>query len=372
VSAKHLYIHVPFCARRCVYCDFSIAVRSRIPVEDYLASLEREWDARHGDSVLTLDTVYLGGGTPSKLGGEGIARLVDLVTRRSTLLPGVEVTLEVNPEDVSADAARAWNAAGVNRVSLGVQSFDDNVLSWMHRTHTSKTALTAVEVLRDNGIDNISIDLIFAAPPTLDRAWQKDVETAVSLELPHLSIYGLTVEPHTPLGRWVARHELVEAPEERFEAEFLAAHAILTQAGLTHYEVSNYGRSDRQSRHNWAYWRRKPYVGLGPSAHEFDGDWRYWNVSGYADWVAKLSSGIDPRGGAEELTTDQVVAEEVYLGLRTTAGLGLLAGESDHLMKWVEAGWATVDGKSTLRVTPAGWMRLDALAADLTLLRSRY
>jgi oxygen-independent coproporphyrinogen-3 oxidase len=371
VKAAHLYVHVPFCARRCVYCDFSIAVRPRVPVDEYLEALEREWKARHDESELELDTLYLGGGTPSKL-GEGIARLLDLVRRNATLRDGAEVTLEVNPEDVSPDAVRAWRLAGVNRVSLGVQSFDDAVLSWMHRTHDAEAARSSVKVLREHGIDNLSVDLIFAAPASLPRSWAKDLETALELQLPHLSIYGLTVEPHTPLGRSVARKVVTEAPEEAFEREYLEADTALTAAGFDHYEVSNYGLPNRHSRHNWAYWRRVPYAGLGPSAHEFDGRRRRWNTEAYAHWMARLSRSEDPLGGAEELGIEQESAEEVYLSLRTSAGLMVSPKEREYADRWMEAGWATVGNDSMLRLSGAGWLRLDSIAADLTLLRSRY
>ena len=208
----HVYIHVPFCARRCVYCDFSIAVRRSVPVEEYVRAVGAELAHRHAAAVLDLDTLYFGGGTPTKLGAEGVARLVGAISEHASIRSSAEVTLEANPEDISADAARAWRAAGVNRVSLGVQSFEDPVLSWMHRTHDSAAAHRAIESLRDAGLTNISIDLIFAAPSAVARTWERDLDTAVALELPHISVYGLTVEERTPLGRRVARHDLSEAP----------------------------------------------------------------------------------------------------------------------------------------------------------------
>ena len=210
VRANHLYVHVPFCARRCVYCDFSIAVRSLVPVDEYLVALGREWSTRHRESEFELETLYFGGGTPSKLGGEGVSRLLDQMRRHVTLREDAEITLEANPEDVSAEAVRAWQRSGINRVSLGVQSFDDAVLAWMHRTHDAKTARQAVEVLREGGMDNLSVDLIFAVPASIDRSWERDLETALEFDLPHLSVYGLTVEPRTPLGRWVARKDVSE------------------------------------------------------------------------------------------------------------------------------------------------------------------
>jgi oxygen-independent coproporphyrinogen III oxidase len=372
VQANHLYVHVPFCARRCVYCDFSIAVRTPVPVREYVDVLDREWSTRHAESDFQLETVYFGGGTPSKLGGDGVARLMDVVHRRTRLAGDAEITLEANPEDVSAEAVCAWRSAGINRVSLGVQSFSDTALAWMHRTHDAKAALKAIEVLREGDIANFSIDLIFALPASVSREWSRDLETAMALDLPHLSVYGLTVEPHTPLGRWVARSDVSEAAEETFEAEYLFAHRSLTVAGYEHYEVSNYGKAGRHSRHNWAYWRRRPYGGLGPAAHEFDGRQRRWNASAYSEWVARVSRSEDPRAGGEELANEQVMAEEVYLSLRTSAGVSIKMVEPDHVARLIDAGWATVGSDSTMRLTGEGWLRLDTIASDLTVLRSRY
>lgn len=355
-----------------MYCDFSIAVRSPIPEREFVEGIEREWRTRLGDSLLEPDTVYFGGGTPSKLGADGVARLLDVVHAHASVRDDPEVTLEANPEDVSARNVRAWRAGGVNRVSLGVQSFDDDALQWMHRTHDSGAARRAVQVLRDTGIENISIDLIFALPAMLSRAWQSDLDAALELGLPHLSVYGLTVESHTPLGRWVARRDVAEATEESFEREYLQAHHALTESGLEHYEVSNYGRPGRHSRHNWAYWQRHPYAGLGPSAHEFDGVRRRWNTAPYADWITRVGRGEDPEAGAEQLTPEQSYAEGLYLGLRTQVGLVLSGQEAAHVARWIESGWATLGPESRFRLTALGWLRLDTLANDLTVLRSRY
>ena len=368
---EHLYIHVPFCARRCAYCDFSIAVRSRVPARAFVDSLRAEWTTRHTASVFALETLYLGGGTPSKLGGEGVERLLDMVLQRATLAAGAEVTLEANPEDVTDAAVRQWRRAGVNRVSLGVQSFDDRALKWMHRTHDAARSRAAVDTARDAGIENVSIDLIFALPASVERDWERDLDAALQLRLPHLSVYGLTVEPRTPLGRWVARHETIEAPEDSFEAAFLRAHGALTASGLEHYEVSNYGAPGMHSRHNWAYWRRQPYAGMGPSAHEFDGATRRWNAGAFAAWETLVSSGQDSVAGSETLDAEQAAAEAVYLNLRTATGVAASGEVLERAARWIEAGWATQVG-GALVLTAAGWLRVDALASDLTMLRSRY
>jgi oxygen-independent coproporphyrinogen III oxidase len=352
-----------------VYCDFAIAVRSRVPVDEYVSALRCELE-RHPEELGPLETLYLGGGTPSRLGSDGIARVMDVVCAHTTITPGAEVTIEANPEDLTPEAVRGWRRAGINRLSLGVQSFDDGALAWMHRTHDAATSRRAVRDAFEAGLTNISVDLIFALPSALNRSWERDIDEALALDLPHLSVYGLTVEPRTPLGRWVARHSVDELPEEDFASEFLQAHRRLTAAGLDHYEVSNYGRPGRHSRHNWAYWQRRPYVGLGPSAHGFDGVARRWNTAAYTHWVDVLAHDGEPAAGLERLTPDDIAAEEVYLGMRTTEGVVLTNPEVGFVQRWIDAGWAELHGPDRLRLTANGWLRLDSLATSLTAIRS--
>jgi oxygen-independent coproporphyrinogen-3 oxidase len=372
----HLYVHVPFCARRCSYCDFAIAVRQRVPTRAFLNAIARELTARELGGV-SLNTVYLGGGTPSKLGADGVPQLLEAIRARFAIASDAEVTIEANPEDVSAATVRTWRDAGVNRVSLGAQSFDDTVLTWMHRTHDAPQISRAAHAVRDGGIGNVSLDLIFALPEALRRDWIRDLETAIALEPQHVSLYGLTIEPATPIGRWTARGEMSEAPDDRWATEFLTAHDLLSRAGYTHYEVSNYAREGSRARHNSAYWTDRPYIGVGPSAHGFDGSVRRWNESAYARWLARVDAGADPVGGFETLTPEQRAAERVYLGLRSDAGLDIGDLEQEALRivhQWVTAGWAQFAGHDsrTLRLTVQGWMRLDALASALTSIRSHY
>ncbi len=375
VGYRHLYLHVPFCARRCSYCDFAIAVRKHVPWRAFADSVDAELRLRGAaQSCDVLTTLYLGGGTPSRLGAEGIERLFATLHQHIRLDAQAEVTLEANPEDVSAAAVAAWRRAGVNRVSLGVQSFNDRVLSWMHRVHDAGAALRAVETLRAGGIDALSLDLIFAAPDMLERDWSDDITRLLALAPDHISLYGLTIEPHTPLGRWRARGEVEEAPEEVYENQFLESNERLRAAGFEHYEVSNFERPVRRARHNSAYWQNVPYLGIGPSAHGFDGSERRWNQAALASWESALSAGVDPVEGAETLTSQNREAEMVYLGLRTIDGLELREGEEARVATWRRQGWIeSVDetAGSRIRCTASGWLRLDALAADLTALRSR-
>lgn len=369
----HVYVHVPFCARRCSYCDFAIAVRSQVPVRAFVQGVNAELDARGLNAsgpTTPVASLYLGGGTPSRLGGDGVRELLDVLRARFAPEQDAEITIEANPEDVSAEHARLWAAAGVSRVSLGVQSFNDRVLAWMHRVHSADAATRAVETLRDAGIRDVSVDLIFAVPTELERDWSADVAQALALAPTHVSLYGLTIEADTPLGKWTSRGEAVEAPEAAYEGEFLHAHHVISAAGFEHYEVSNYGLPGKHARHNSAYWRGVPYLGLGPSAHGYDGHERRWNTRAYSAWQRLVDVGSDPLGGAESLTAVNREAEQVYLGLRTSEGLLLRDGERALVQPWEGAGWVSLGADGVLRCTATGWLRLDALAAALTMHRS--
>jgi oxygen-independent coproporphyrinogen-3 oxidase len=382
---RHIYIHAPFCSRRCSYCDFSIAVRRDVPTAAFAASVGAELRRRITNLVSTqltdVETLYIGGGTPSKLGAPGIRQLfAELTAPGVRLAPGAEFTIEANPEDINPAAAAAWLEAGVNRLSVGVQSFDPEVLAWMHRTHTADEAAAAVRAARSAGFTDISVDLIYALPERLNRDWDADLSRALELAPEHLSLYGLTVEPHTPLGRWTARGAEVPAADDRAADQFLHAHERLASAGFEHYEVSNYARPSHRSRHNSSYWKRVPYLGLGPSAHSFDGATRRWNIAALAEWERALAAGNDPVGGAEGLDDSQVASELLYLGLRSDSGVQLTGINRERAAAWVREGWAVQtppqergvagsaagDGIVT-RLTPEGWLRLDALVASLQL-----
>jgi oxygen-independent coproporphyrinogen-3 oxidase len=371
VRPRHLYVHVPFCGRRCSYCDFAIAVRPTVPADEYLDGLCVELDRRYPPGLpWTVDTIYLGGGTPSRLGAENVTRLLDILRARVEPAPDAEVTVEANPEDVTPESVRRWVAAGVTRLSIGAQSFDDRVLAWMHRTHTADDTRRAIDAARAGGLTNLSLDLIFALPTGLQRGWVADLEAALALAPAHLSLYGLTVEPATPLARWVQRGEVAEAGEDVYESEFLLAHDLAVAAGYEHYEVSNFARPGARSRHNASYWSGVAYAGIGPAAHEFDGETRRWNTPEYATWLRTLRVGGDPGAGEERLTDDNRLAERTYLELRTADGAVLDPLDETVVTGWIDQGWARRDAER-LTLTPRGWLRLDTLAADLTYARSR-
>jgi oxygen-independent coproporphyrinogen-3 oxidase len=221
-------------------------------------------------------------------------------------------------------------------------------------------------LLRQAGIRNVSADLIFSLPKSLGRDWSSDVHKMLQLGVEHISLYGLTVEPHTPLGRWRERGEVAEAPDDAYEDDFLYAHEELTRTGFEHYEVSNYARDAGRSRHNSAYWSGVSYVGVGPSAHGFDGERRMWNVAPYADWAKRLANGESVIAGEEVLSAENRRVERVYLGLRTNKGLNCTDAELRVVRPWVKEGWAEIVN-GTVVLTALGWLRLDALSASLTL-----
>ncbi len=366
-TASRVYVHVPFCARRCSYCDFSIAIRREVPVSEFLDALAAEMQVRLGEAQQPqqIETLYFGGGTPSHLGADGVTKMMDLMRTRFAWSNDAEVTLEANPDDVTPAATAAWRAAGITRVSLGAQSFDPGVLAWMHRSHSAAQIDTAVDLLRDGQFSSWSFDLIFALPAALGRDWQRDLDLALGKAPPHLSLYGLTVEPGTPLGRWEERGDVVGADESAYEAEFLSAHAAALAVGLEHYEVSNFAQPGHHARHNRAYWQGVPYLGFGPSAHGFDGQTRRWNRTAYAAWRSAALDATDPMAGSEPIGIAERRLETVYLGLRTLGGLEIDEGERRIVQPWIDAGWGSIQG-NRLTLTPTGWLRLDSLASALT------
>jgi oxygen-independent coproporphyrinogen-3 oxidase len=241
----------------------------------------------------------------------------------------------------------------------------------MHRTHDAGAPARAARILRDEGITNWSLDLIYALPADVPRDWRADVDRALALEPSHVSAYGLTVEQGTPLARWQARGRTGAVDDEQFAREFTDLHGWLAAAGYEHYEVSNYALPGRQAVHNSAYWRQIPYLGLGPSAHGFDGAVRRWNVREFAAWSMQLSAGRDPEGGREELAPEQRALETMYLGLRTRVGIAAQPSDGPMIAEWTAAGWAR-EGGGRIVLTPDGWLRLDALVAALTEHRSHY
>ena len=344
-AAAGLYIHVPFCRSKCSYCGFASEVGlSGVP--SYLVALSNEARAYH-DHFQIFDTLYLGGGTPSVLSKDEIEALITLAHREFEVTPDAEITVEVNPGDVDEDWLAAARSMGVNRISLGVQSFRDRELRLLGRRHDAAQAEAAMQTVRQVGFDNLGVDLIFGLPGQEISDLERSLQRALSYAPEHLSCYQLTVEPGTVLSRRIAAGEIRLPGEEQQAEMFLWLDQTLTTAGYLHYEVSNCAKGEKyRSRHNRKYWDHTPYLGLGPAAHSLQGMQRWWNHSTVAQYCAALSRDSLPLAGNEVLTQQQERLETIMLGLRTCDGVALALFE-------------TAEALATLKtLQQRGWLNL--------------
>ena len=372
-----LYVHAPFCARRCTYCDFAVTVRSRGDTFAWVAALRGELDLVEREGVFalspTLESLYVGGGTPSLLGRDAMRLLADAVGHDRLCGPALEWTAEANPESLTSEVASAWRDAGVGRLSIGVQTFHAEALRWMGRLHGPEGAEGAVRIARDAGFEELSVDLMFGLPESLGRSWTHDLECAVSLDVPHVSLYGLTVEPATPLGRAVAEGRVPEVDEERYRREYLLAADLLRAEGYEHYEVSNFARPGHASRHNQVYWDGRPYLGIGNGAHSYAHPLRRWNVRDWAAYQGRVLAGRSPEEARERIDDVAHRTERIWLGLRTSRGFAAPAAGSraDALVRqWRRQGWVVVE-RERVHLTPEGWLILDELSVQLDALGAR-
>lgn len=369
---RSLYVHVPFCARRCAYCDFAVQATSAAPSDAWLESIAGELELlaaeRGWAEPLELDTLYVGGGTPSMLAPGAMAALANRISPVARGRPGeLEWTCEANPESFAPELAAAWRAAGVNRLSLGAQTFHEPTLRWMGRLHGADGPARAMAAARGAGLDNVSIDLIFGVPERLGRDWSDDLDRALALEPEHISLYGLTAEPATPLGRWVREGRESLADEDRYADEYLMAHERLVGAGFEHYEVSNFARPGRRSRHNLVYWTGQAYAALGPGAHSFDPPVRRWNLRGWDAYREAVAAGRLPIEDRETVDVENAALEQAWLALRTDTGFPIDdadAARSSLVAAWERQGLAERSG-GRARLTARGWLLLDRLAVDL-------
>jgi oxygen-independent coproporphyrinogen-3 oxidase len=356
--------------RRCVYCDFAVTVSSTGDVDGWERALAAELALLDPSSVLLadrLDTVYVGGGTPSLLGPAAMRSLARVLGEDRVSAPDLEWTAEANPESFTPELGSAWREAGVNRLSLGVQSFHEPTLRWMGRLHGAEGAVRAVRDAKAVGLTNASVDLVFGLPASLGRPWSDDLERALDLDVPHVSLYGLSVEPGTPLGRAVAEGKEPAVDEERYRDEFLEAADRFVRAGYEHYEVSNFARPGHASRHNAVYWDGRPYLGLGNGAHSYVHPVRRWNVRDWGAYAQRVRAGQSPEDGREHLDATAESLERTWLALRTQEGHaldGLTEGALALVGRWEGAGLARI-ADDHVRLTPEGWMLLDRLAVDL-------
>lgn len=312
-----IYFHIPFCKRLCGYCDFYRSVKLRyIPevVEAMHAELSAQVDFLHDKRVRTI---YFGGGTPSLLAPSEIERLVAKVKGFFDCSELEEVTIEVNPDDITAEYVAELRKTSVNRISMGVQSLDDGCLQFMGRRHSAEQAVRAVQMLQETGYDNISVDVIFGVEGYGSEVLAKSLQRILAMNVQHISAYHLTIEENTRFGRMLSRGELHETEEERSEAEFLQVHNTLTEAGYEHYEVSNYALPGYRSKHNSSYWRNVEYLGVGPGAHSYNGEMRRWCEQPIEEYVGGVEY------GSEELTVRDRLNECVMTSLRCAEGLSL-------------------------------------------------
>jgi oxygen-independent coproporphyrinogen III oxidase len=370
-SLAGLYIHIPFCVKKCSYCDF-YSVPSPGLIPDFIEALFREIEMA-GDRFGPVDTVYFGGGTPSLLTPQQVERIITRVRTRFKLRPVAEITLEANPGDLSGPSLKDLRAAGVNRLSLGVQSFNPRILEFLGRRHSAAEASSAVELARAAGFRNLGLDLIYAIPGQTTEDWMDSLARAVQFAPEHLSCYELSPAKSTPLGRKIAGGEIRLYGEDSQHEFFMRTSEFLENSGYLHYEISNFSRGPRYfSRHNQKYWNHTPYLGLGPSAHSFFGTRRWWNDSTIEGYLGQLSAGRLPVAGSEVLTDEQLRLEAVYLGLRTRRGLSLedlrknhrydlLSEKKEEISAFRKAGFLILR-KGRLRPTRAGMAVADRLA----------
>ena len=329
-----LYIQVPFCQTKCTYCNFHTGVVSRDRYQPYANAVCRELAGAAEPRYLSADTVYFGGGTPSLLDPAALAKILDAL-RANYSLDTPEITLEADPETITPEKANSWLAAGFNRISLGVQSFNDRELQATGRMHRRADISRATEILRAAGFDNISMDLIIGLPHQTRESWEQSVSELLPLRFEHISIYMLEVDEGSHLGKESlaggTRYSAPAIPPDDTQAEFYdSACTRLATAGYDHYEISNWALPGRRSRHNLKYWRREPYLGLGAGAHSFDGKTRWANVHDSAKYVAMIEQGITTREQIEPVTPDQALEEEFFLGLRQLDGVDLARIERDY------------------------------------------
>ena len=371
-----LYIHVPFCKSKCVYCGFYSTV-SQKDVDKYLSALEKEMALRKDEPAgKTVQTVYFGGGTPSLLQTSQLQQIIDNLRHHFFIEDNAEMTIEANPEQLTLDYCINLKQLGFNRISIGVQSFHDEILQFLGRKHTAKEALQAVENAHNVGFDNISIDLIYGVNERSNELWKNELETIFALPIRHFSAYALTVEENSLLYRRIQQHRDVEPDEDLASIQYTILSEMVSKSPFAQYEVSNFAMKGWESKHNSAYWDRTPYLGLGPAAHSFDGTHRSWNAPSLSAYFTQIAE-QKPFYEQETLTDTDRYNEHLLLRLRTCAGIDLqemtqLFGQerTDALLRYFETDVDTRYYELTtnhLHLTAEGLWFADGIAANAFL-----
>ncbi|MGB0358047.1 MAG: radical SAM family heme chaperone HemW [Flavobacteriaceae bacterium] len=370
-----IYLHIPFCKKACHYCNFHFSTSANY-VNEMVAALKSEVLLRKHEIIRPVETIYFGGGTPSMLSTAALSELITAITSHYSVTATPEITVEANPDDLSPVYLTQLKNAGVNRLSIGVQSFHDAELKLMNRAHSGKQAMQSV-VWAQEVFENVSIDLLFGTPHTTISDWKKNLETALTLNVPHISSYALTLEPKTALEHFVKKGVVSLLDEKEVEQQFLYLVDTLTANGYEHYELSSFGKSGFHSKNNTAYWKGKPYLGIGPSAHGFDGAQRYWNVSNNAVYMKKIGEGQLPQT-VEKLSVIDKFNEAIMIGLRASWGVSLNLMEQElgsryreHLeqqaQRFINEGLLQI-ADNCLKTTRSGAFLADGIAADLFLI----
>lgn len=370
-----IYIHIPFCKQACHYCDFHFSTSFKYKKE-VLQALHQEIhlqkDYLQGEII---ETIYLGGGTPSVLDAEEINALLEVIFANFQVKSDAEITLEANPDDLDPQKILDLKQTSINRFSIGVQSFFDEDLIWMNRAHRSIEAFDAIKEAQDAGFHNITIDLIYGYPLLTDEKWQFNLEKFFGLQIPHFSAYSMTVEPRTALASFINKKKQPEMNEEQSAAQFEFLMVAAEKQGFEHYEISNFSLPGQHSRHNSNYWKGVKYLGIGPSAHSFNGDTRQWNVANNQQYLTQVNQNQLPF--TQEFLSDQDrVNEYIMTALRTSNGLDLDFVNSLNLnaatailidaASFIDKNWIIKNGQ-LLTLSRAGKLYADYIAAELFL-----
>jgi oxygen-independent coproporphyrinogen-3 oxidase len=368
-----IYIHIPFCKKACNYCNFHFSTNHQL-INQVIDAIVHEIQLQKHYLSEPIETLYLGGGTPSLLRKAALAKLFDAVKLHFTLLPDAEITLEANPDDIGNEQLLNWVELGVNRLSIGIQSFRNEDLQWMGRAHNADQALTCIGLAQAAGIQNISIDLIYGGPSLSNEDWIKNLQIAINTGVPHLSCYALTVEPKTALAHKINQQELPNVDAAQQATHFGILQEMTAAAGFEQYEISNFSLPGKRSIHNANYWLGQHYLGVGPAAHSFNGISRQWNISNNALYIQSLAQAVVPFE-IEELTVVQQINEYIMTALRTIEGIdanriNAIAGndifeaillDADH---YIDEGLLT-HKNGRLSLTPNGKFMADGIAAHL-------
>lgn len=314
-----IYIHIPFCKKACHYCDFHFSTTLNL-VDKVVDSIVLEAEKMKGYLNEPIDTIYLGGGTPSLLNGKQIEIIIEALYKHYAINSSLELTLEANPDDLNEKKIKHYAKVGINRLSIGTQSFNNDILTFLNRSHTAEQTKQAVELCHTYGIDNLSLDLIYGIPGQPKKVWEQNLNELAELSPSHISCYALTIEPKTVFGNWSKKGKLPPVQDELVGREYDFMVDYLTSNGFEHYEVSNFSKPGYESKHNSSYWKQKNYLGLGPGAHSFNGHERHFNITSNPKYINHLAIGTPPFT-QEQLNTSELLTEFIFTRIRTKWGV---------------------------------------------------